>query len=262
MTRIAFLKRADRVRHRKLRDERRIVRALADVRQDENKQTETTPSFGLLSRRTRHAFDIDAVHSDELAPAMQTSIEAFVWYRDLQNEAPFDERLDPGWHFLTAAGWLKFSRVQADMLEARMASTNSRLIKVPSGKNIAQAAWVDLDRMLLLDPDVPEFASTERVLPVALPVLRVAAPQSLIHWRYTLAVDSHGNDWYEFDESDCELLSLAMHSNRPCTVLYGSARAVVVDFRTMQWSDCLWACGFDVRYLFAWRALKLLAGRR
>lgn len=200
------------------------------------------PSFGYLSRRTRDVFDIDAVDADHLDPRMLTSIETFIWFRDLDGAVEAAE----GWHFLSAASWLEFSPAQADALEATLVSTSERLVRVPPGHNILEAAWVDLDRMLILDPALPDFAATAHALPPGLPVARRATPRSeWTRWWYTRSLDDDDDDWRCFDDADAELLSLACQADRPCAVLYGSARAIVVEFNTMQWSDCLWACGFD-----------------
>ena len=72
---------------------------------------------------------------------------------------------------------------------------------------------------------------------------RVANPDSVKKWRYSLSVDEAPSQ--EFDANDSELLSLAAETGRPCVVLYDSDRAIVVDLAKKRWVDGLFALGVD-----------------
>ena len=175
-----------------------------------------------------------------LAPTLQGSADAFTWFRD---RATRDAPSGKGWYFLTAEGWTEFGNHQGEVLEAALVKGKRRLVKVPAGHNIQAKCVVDLDRMLVVDPVLPDFASATELLPPALPVRRVADPVTVRTWRYSL--HEHEAPSLAFDANDSELLSLAAETGRPCVVLYDSERAVVVDLAKKRWVDGLFALGVD-----------------
>jgi len=176
--------------------------------------------------------------------ASRASADAYSWFRDREARAPASPRSsETGWRFLAACGWLAFDDAQAEALEVAFVKDARRLCRVPAGRNLLARASVDFDRMLLLDPALPEFAAVADVLPAALPVRRRGPPRAVRLWRYGFDDE---NPELPFDDDDSEVLSLAARVGRPCCVLYcDSMRAVVVDVAAGQWGDALYALGED-----------------
>ena len=231
MTYLAYKRLTTRRKNAKIEarnQQRRTLKELAERRGD-------TPNKGPSPGKAKTRLELRA-----LAPTLQGSADAFTWFRDRTTKAAPNGR---GWYFLTAEGWTEFGPQQCEVIEKNFTRDKQRLVKVPAGHNIVEKCVVDLDRMLVVDPILPDFASATEPLPPALPIRRVANPDAVKKWRYSLSVDEAPSQ--EFDANDSELLSLASETGRPCVVLYDSDRAIVVDLAKKRWVDGLFALGVD-----------------
>ena len=238
MTRIVFLNRFDRLKHRKeckrvkaRNEERRRRQILRELALDGAADREETPSKdspsrmkirGLAPALQQSSDSRDAASKAGLVNASSTRRRRggrvrprrYVWFRD-RHHCPPPKR--PGWSFLSPMGWTLFDSDQTEALELAFVTGARRTCKVPAGATVLERAVVDLDRMLLVDPVLTEFHSSTDLLPPALPVRRCAQSERVVTWRYSL--DDAAAPDLPFDANDSEVLTLAQQSGRPCVVL-------------------------------------------